>query len=410
MNVINVFVLVGMTLVVGFLANLFFEKTKIPDILWLIAFGLLIGPVFQLIDTTYFMQFMPYLSALALLTILFEAGLNMNIYRVIREVPRGFLIAILGFALSVAAVSMFSIYVMSLSLVKSLLLGSIVGGVSSAIVIPIVSGLHLSQETSLILDLESVMTDSIVIIVALIFIQMLLQGVTAGATGLYTVIQNIISSFSISIVVGFVLGVIWLSLLKYIEKEKYYYILTFGYLFLGYSLVKGLGGSGAVSALMIGLALGNGKELGRMFKVREISSGLSERAKLFQSQIAFFVKSAFFVALGVLITFKDPRLFLYGALLGLVLLLVRYLAVKLSTIGLDTSSKEEGIMSFMTPRGLSTAVMATIPFVQYGIGGTQAFIEIAFSVIIFTSIISTLGIFYIEYTTQAADQTPDTKT
>lgn len=88
--------MVGTTLVVGFLANVFFKRTKIPDILWMIAFGLLIGPVFNLINTTYFVQFMPYLSALALLTILFEAGLNMNIYRVIREVPRGFLIAVLG--------------------------------------------------------------------------------------------------------------------------------------------------------------------------------------------------------------------------------------------------------------------------------------------------------------------------
>lgn len=54
-------------------------------------------------------------------------------------------------------------------------------------------------------------------------------------------------------------------------------------------------------------------------------------------------------------------------------------------------------MSFMTPRGLSTAVMATIPFIQYGLRGTQIFIELAFSVIIFTSIISTLGIFLVEF-------------
>lgn len=396
MNVINLFALIGITVSIGFIANFFFKKTKIPDILWLLCLGLLIGPIFNLISPSYFMNFMPFLSALALLTILFDAGLNMNIYKVLREVPRGLLIALLGFSLSMITVSIASVYIFSFGLLKGILLGAIVGGVSSAVVIPVVSGLHLREESTLILDLESVITDSLCIILSLIFIGMIATESATGFVGAYEAVRGIISSFSISIVIGFGLGLIWLSLLDWIEKREYYYILTLGFLFLAYSLVESLEGSGAVASLMIGLALGNGKQIGNMLKLKEITSGLERRARAFQSQIAFFVKSFFFVALGVLISLKEINLFLYGGLLGILLLVVRWIAVKISTFKLKLSKREEDIMTFMMPRGLATAVMATIPFVEYGISGTQSFIDITFSVIIFTSVISTLGIFWVE--------------
>lgn len=41
---------VGIIILLGFLSDLIFTKTSIPDVIWLILIGLLIGPIFHFIS------------------------------------------------------------------------------------------------------------------------------------------------------------------------------------------------------------------------------------------------------------------------------------------------------------------------------------------------------------------------
>ena len=73
-------VLIGLSLLffIGHALNWFFEKTKIPDLLVLIIFGYMIGPVFGLVDITDFGKVGAALSTIALVVILYEGGLHLN--------------------------------------------------------------------------------------------------------------------------------------------------------------------------------------------------------------------------------------------------------------------------------------------------------------------------------------------
>jgi NhaP-type Na+/H+ or K+/H+ antiporter len=61
------------------LGNLFYVKTKIPDVIWLLLFGFIIGPVFKLYDPEPFIRASPFMSIIALCIILFDAGINMDL-------------------------------------------------------------------------------------------------------------------------------------------------------------------------------------------------------------------------------------------------------------------------------------------------------------------------------------------
>ncbi len=62
MDVNVVFLLAAAIMAIGFFANCFFKKTKIPDVLWLVFFGFVVGPVLKVISpktVTDFFRFFP---------------------------------------------------------------------------------------------------------------------------------------------------------------------------------------------------------------------------------------------------------------------------------------------------------------------------------------------------------------
>jgi cell volume regulation protein A len=169
------------------------------------------------------------------------------------------------------------------------------------------------------------------------------------------------------------------------------YMMTLAVAILGYSLSEHFGGSGALSSLIFGLMLGNEREIwrqlkGKMADTTVVDSGL----KRFESETAFLLRTFFFVFLGIIATISNVTLLALGITLTLLLLIVRYPAVWLTTIGSDLK-KERPIMTFVLTRGLAAAVIATLP-VQYGLKYPDVFVNLAVVVIVGTAIIATVGI------------------
>src|SRR3989344_2677096 len=98
------------TLILGYAGYLIFEKTGIPDIIWLLLLGLLLGPVFHTLDQSVFISLFPFLAALALLIILFDAGLNMDFYQVVKGFPRSMHLAVLNVISAMVVVGFLSVF------------------------------------------------------------------------------------------------------------------------------------------------------------------------------------------------------------------------------------------------------------------------------------------------------------
>ena len=397
MEVTVLFLVIASVMAMGFFGKYVFRKTKVPDILFLLLLGVMLGPVLGIFEREIFLNISPYLSALALLMILFDGGLNLTMEKVLEEVHRGISLAVIGFIFSATVVGLISHFTFGLGTATSFLLGSIVGGVSSAIVIPVVSELdEFGKGPRLTLDIESVITDPLCIIVALIVMNMMAGGVSG--TSIFTLdgLAEVVSTFSVSVIVGIIAGIFWLLVLRYMRRENYSYMLTLSFLFFVYAGTHTLGGHGAVAAFVVGLILGNPRSIEDMFGFEKEYTGLEKRSKDMQSYISLFVKTFFFVILGIIITFDKPILFLYGGILTAAILVVRYIAVRIVSVGSEFSITEKGIMTFMSPRGLAAAVLASAPAIEYGIPGTEIFPEIVFSVILGTSLVTTLGVLYVE--------------
>lgn len=395
-------ILGGAIIVIGFLSNYLFERTGLPDMLFLIVLGILVGPATGLVDATSVMSFAPYLAALALVFILFDGGMTMNIYRVFSESPRAAVLATAGFALSaiVAGLFMYLFVIPNVSPLYSLLFGTIVGGSSSIIVMSLASRIKLSERGSTILSLESAINDILCIVLSLVIIQIV---VLKGTVDLTTIAKSLASRFSIGAMLGIVIGISWLSMLKRIVKASYSYMLTLGIALLAYALSEFLGGSGALCSLLFGIMLGNEKEIYGILRMKKPSNQVVDAGlKRFESEIAFLLRAFFFVYIGLIVTAPNLTTVVIGIALALTLLLIRIGVVHVATIRSELI-QERAIMSALLTRGLASAVLATLPLqyadpVKYPDVGrifqqlSPFYINITVVVILATAVITTVGI------------------
>jgi len=391
-------ILAGFIIVIGFLGNYLLEHTGFPDMILLIVLGIIIGPICGLVSASTVMALAPYLAALALVFILFDGGLAMNIYRVFAESPRAAILAVSGFGLSVLAVTLFMMYMVipDKPWMYSMLFGTILGGSSSVIVVSLVSKIKIHEKSSTILTLESIITDILCIVFSIVIIEIVLKGyIEPTAIG-----QSVASRFSTGIVLGIVFGVIWLSILRRVVKVRasYSYMLTLAAVLLAYALSEMLGGSGSLCSLVFGMILGNEREIYRMLRMETAPYTLiDEGMRRFESEIAFLLRTFFFVYIGLMVTISAINFILIGVVLSLILLLMRYIAVRIATIRCSEVAEDRPMMGILLTRGLAAAVLATLPM-QYAAENptfgelAYLYVNVTVFVILATAIIATVGI------------------
>jgi cell volume regulation protein A len=397
----NTAIVIAFIGIVVFAAHLFegvFRRTRIPDVLMLIIIGLLIGPIFKLVTPESFGQIGPIFAVITLVIILFEAGLNLDIKLLSETFQRTMLLSIVIFLVTTGLVACVVYFMTDLELVQSLILGAIVGCTSPAIVAPIISRLNLAERTIPILIIESTITDVLAIIVAI----SLIDAAEIGRFNIGNMAGQMIASFILAVVMGFISALFWSIILNRIRTLQNSMFTTLAAVFIVFGVAELLGYGGAVSAIAFVITLGNitifRKPLDRLFKKSFFTkpAGINEKEKGFFSELVFLLKTLFFIYVGISLHLASFWVVAVGIIITVLILLIRYLLVRL-IIKNNIPSKDMGTISVMIPRGLASAVLAALPF-QRGMEGGDVIQNVAYAVILFTIILTTLLIPVMEKT------------
>lgn len=383
-SVVLAFLVAAIVIVIGFLGEEFFNRTSIPDPILLLLFGLLLGPAFRILSRDELMSITPYFASLALVIILFDAGLNMNVQEAIKSSPRAIVLAASGWVLNVLSTAALCRILLGWRLLNGLLLGSMVGGSSSIIVVALARKIKVTREVETILSLESILTDVLCTVGAFAIIDIILS----GEASLQSALSSVAVAFGVGIFLGSLAGIVWLLVLERIKGKSNAYMLTLAMLFLTFVIARNLGGTGALSALFFGLMIGNGSSIAKVLKF-ETTVSINESVRAFHGQISFLIRSFFFVFTGLLFSFTSISFALLGVFLSFLFLGLRAIAVRVSTLKSHTKA-ERTLMTVMLPRGLAAAVLASIPL-TVGIPNSQAFSEVVFIVILTTISVCTAG-------------------
>jgi len=373
----------GVTIFLGVAGESFFKRTGIPDIAFLMVLGVIIGPVLGIIQADVVLEIVPYFAALALIIIMFDGGLNLDIKHMMKTAHFALVLAVLGFILSMVIVTMLAHYGLGWEWLDSILLSSIVGGSSSIIVFSLVRQIHVSEETKSMLSFESALTDILSTIVAFI----LFDAVLSGHFDISLLGVTFGKAVAIGLLLGLGVGIPWMYVTTKLSNAQHSYMLTLGILFVLFFLARSFGESGALTALVFGLMLGNRYRLSRYlkFKLPDISHD-----DTMHNQLTFLVRSFFFVFVGLLASFGQIEYIIFGIIATLIIYYGRTIVTRVS-LTKKFSQLDRKVTTVMIPRGLAAAVLATFPL-TLGLPNAEAYPQIVFFIIMASVIITTIGL------------------
>jgi cell volume regulation protein A len=363
----NIILLVSFTLLVGYLSSLIYSKTKIPDIVWLLGLGILLGPVFGVFQKDFFLGLAPFMSIIALNIILFDAGINIDVVTLIETLGKSAALAISTFITTVILVGFGLSTLMPQSfgdLPQAMLLGAMVGGTSTVSVYAVLSGLGSSirniNSARVILLTESIITDPICIISAITIIRVIMLPTVSIAESL----RDIFSIFVLSAVIGFLIGFIWAGIMDRLRGRPFLYMVTIAILFPSYIFTEQLigEGGGPITALTFGLAITNYGFFARRIGFESIAKIDRRRLREFHEEITFFMKSFFFVYIGLVVTLSREY-FLMGLAVAALILLDRFFVATGVGHALGFSREEKLLTRLICASGLPAFIMSQLPLI-----------------------------------------------
>ncbi len=396
----------GLFVFLAHMLDALFQRTRVPDILLLMIIGAFLGPIGGVIPPEFTAQVGGFLSISTLIVILTESGMSLEIRALAQSAARSMPFAILAFAGSVALVAVLAKVFLGLDWWASIMAGAILGGTSSSVVIPILRNVGASTETTMILTIESALTDVLCIIGAIGIATALAAGGNVETGGL---LGGALVSLIGASLYGAVLGVGWTIFLAIVPRMRNAMFTTLAFALVVYGSAETMGISGAIAALAFGVALGNVPENAsirtrfwnrRTQKVEKrdlVIKHVTRQERRLYAEVVFLLKAFFFVYLGTQLRLESfaSALALLALVLTAIVLVPRYPLV-LTMLKRETTTRREAMLAVaLGPRGMAAAVLAQVP-VQMGVPDTQSLAEVVTMMVFFSITATAVFVFLIE--------------
>lgn len=358
----------GGVIILGILAQWVAWKLKIPAILPLLLIGLLVGPIsaeFLSIDGTKWIEpvwngeeglfggkNLYYFVSLSISIILFEGGLTLK-FKEIKSVGPLVITKLitLGSLVTFFGAGIAAHYIFNLSWEISFLFSALIIVTGPTVITPILRNIPLRKDISAILKWEGILIDPIGALVAVLVFEF----ISVGAGGEYT--KTALIEFGKIVLFGSTFGFTFAHALNFAINRKWipHYLLNV------FALASVLGvfvlsdsfshESGLLAVVIMGMVLGNSQ------------SKYLKELLYFKESLSILLISILFILLSANINFKDLMLIYKwetAALFAVIVFIIRPIGVLLSTYSSSLSFKEKMFISWVGPRGIVAAGIASL--------------------------------------------------
>ncbi|HJH28543.1 MAG TPA: sodium:proton antiporter [Methanosarcinaceae archaeon] len=367
-------------LIMGLLARSLSYYFKIPVIVFLLIEGVLIGPeVLNLLDPSVFGDGLTAIVSFSVAIIVFDGGLHIDL-RHIRSIQKSVLkLTTIGVLITFFGATLITHFLLGVNLELSALFGALVTATGPTVITPIVRSLHVNHKVSKILELEGVLNDAASVILA----AMAFEWMVSQLSGMEA-IGFIVYRLFIGTLVGTISGVALDRLLTKgpMITEQTARLVTMALVLTTYVIAESFGNeSGILAVAIFGIIMGSSK------------TPYKQTIKEFKSDLVFIMLSLIFILLAAMLNFDDIAQIGAGgvAVVLLLVVLVRPIAVFVSTHGAKISTDEKLFISFIGPRGVVPASIATyfaLKLDLLGIDGGQTLVGLVFLTVIITIVMT----------------------
>ncbi len=365
--------LAGGLLALGLLASLLAGRLRIPGLVLFLGVGMALGS-----DGLGLIDFSDYelartIGIIALALILFEGGLAAGLPEIRPVLGSALSLAILGTLLTAVVTGLAASWLLDLTTLEGLLLGSILSATDGAAIFALLHGSTLKRRLARTLEGEAGMNDPVAVLLVLGFIEWIQRddyGI-ADMAGLFVL------ELGVGGVVGVAVGLLAVQAFRRAQLATggLYPVASLAVVAISFGAADVLHGSGFLAVYLSGLIMG--------------SSALPARQTItaFHDGLAWVAQLTMFLALGLLVfPAQLGDIALEGTLVALVLVFVaRPVAVAVATAFAPLRTADRLVLGWAGLRGAVPVVLATFPVIE-GIEGSLVFFNVAF----FAVLVSTL--------------------
>lgn len=358
----------------------------------MLVFGTLLGPLTGFINTDFFIGVSPIISALSIILITFDAGVDVDFQTLGKILPKTILLTLLTFSLIIMGTALIGPFVYpGLTVVEYMILGTILGGLSTVAIASIRDQLGKNgyQRAWRIMTLESTIVDPIRVIVAITLIQVALHG---NIQPIDTV-KDIFFILIVGSLTGLVLGMLWSSVLHRLRLTQNQYMITLAILLQVYYLAEWVAGSGGgtVACFMFGFAISNLKLLSRWLGY--VPRVDVRRLNEVNRELSFVLKSYYFVYTGLIVSLNTDYL-VAGLFFSVMIILLRVISGSIVGYTSELEPEETELLRLTYPLGTSALVFSTLPLIYDTEGivfsDPHLYTNLVFPVVLCTIIFSSL--------------------
>jgi NhaP-type Na+/H+ or K+/H+ antiporter len=388
----------GGIIILGILAQWFAWKFKIPAILPLILIGLLVGPIaaeFLSDDGTKWIEpiwngkegLFPgeslfYFVSLAISIILFEGGLTLKMSEIKNVGPVITKLITLGSLVTFFGAALAAYFIFNLSWQISYLFSALIIVTGPTVITPILRNIPLKKDVSTVLKWEGIMIDPVGALVAVLVFEF----ISVDAGGEFT--KTALIEFGKIVLFGFTFGFTFAHALNFIINKKWvpHYLLNV------FALAAVLGvfvlsdafahESGLLSVVVMGMVLGNS------------NSPYLKELLYFKESLSVLLISILFILLAANINIED-LLLIYNwktaILFAVVVFVIRPIGVFLSTRGSSLKLNEKVFISWVGPRGIVAAGIASLfglKLAKNGVEGAEYITPLVFMIVLGTVLLN----------------------
>ncbi len=385
-------------IILGILAQWVAWRFKLPAILPLILIGLLVGPIaaeYLSEDGNKWIEpiwngdkgLFPgeglyYFVSLAISIILFEGGLTLKRNEIKNVGPVITKLITLGAAITFLLAGIAAHYLFNLSWELSFLFSALVIVTGPTVITPILRNIPLKKDVSAVLKWEGILIDPIGALVAVLVFEFISVGGGGGFT------KTALIEFGKIVLFGTTFGFTFAHGLAFAINKKFipHYLLnvvSLSVVLLVFVQSEILAHeSGLLAVVVMGMVLGNSK----LENIKELL--------YFKESLSVLLISILFILLSANINMED-MLLIYNwktAILFLVIVvLIRPVAVFMSTRSSNLKINEKLFISWVGPRGIVAAGIASLfgsKLVQQGVPGAEYITPLVFMVVLGTVLLN----------------------
>lgn len=342
---------IAMALAAGVLGQSLARHLRVPGIVILLLTGVVLGPdVLGVMDPHRVHHALHELIGFAVAVILFEGGLNLSFGRLRREavVIRRLITlgAILTAALGTAAARLILQWDWSLSV----LFGTLVIVTGPTVVTPLLRRIRVRTNVSTILEAEGVFIDAVGAIIAVVALQIVLQpSGTSFAYGALGALGRFLLGALFGAIGGAAIGLLLRP--RRLVPEGLENVLTLALVWLLFQVSNAiLPESGIATVTVAGVIVGNVKT--------RVSRDLIE----FKEQLTVLLIGMLFVLLAADVRLDDVRSLGWPGFFTVLALMfvVRPIVILACTVGVKLTWRERAFLSWLAPRGIVAAAIASL--------------------------------------------------